>query len=60
MDATRVRIRRQSYAPKTFPCPHCVSPGRRKGTHTRLVRDIAYGYILVVELTVGEYRAACD
>lgn len=60
MDATRVRIRRQSCAPKTFPCPHGGTPGRRKGTHTRLVRDLAYGHVLFVELTVGEYRAACD
>jgi Transposase len=60
MDATRVHVHRQSCAPKSFPCPHCGTPGRRKGTHTRSVRDIAYGHILVVEVTVGEYRAACD
>ena len=34
--------------------------GRRKGTHTRCVRDIAYAQIVVIELTVGEYRAACN
>jgi transposase-like protein len=60
MDATRVRVRRQSCAPKSFPCPHCGTPGRRKDTHTRLVRDLAFGEVLVIELTVGEYRAACD
>lgn len=60
MDATRVRIRRQSCAPKTFPCPHCGTPGRRKDTHTRPVRDLAFGEVLIIELTVGEYRAACD
>jgi transposase-like protein len=60
MDATRVHVRRQSCAPASFPCPHCGTPGRRKGTHTRLVRDIADGHVLFVELTVGEYRAACD
>jgi hypothetical protein len=59
MDAC-VRIVRRSCAPETFPCPTCGTPGRRKDTHTRLVRDIAYGHILFVELTVGEYRAACD
>jgi transposase-like protein len=59
MDATRVRIRRQSCAPKTFPCPHCGTPGRRKDTHTRPVRDLAFGEVLIIELTVGEYRAAC-
>ncbi len=60
MDATRVHVRRQSCAPTSFPCPTCGTPGRRKGTHTRLVRDLAYGHVLFVELTVGEYRAACD
>jgi hypothetical protein len=59
MDAC-VRIVRRSCAPATFPCPTCGTPGRRKDTHTRLVRDIAFGHILLVELTVGEYRAACD
>jgi transposase len=42
MDAARVRVVR-SCAPKSFPCPHCGTPGRRKDTHTRRVRDIAYG-----------------
>jgi hypothetical protein len=59
MDAARVRVLRQSCAPKSFPCPHCGTPGRRKGTHTRPVRDIAYGEVVVIELTVGEYRSAC-
>jgi hypothetical protein len=60
MDAIRVRTIQQRCAPATFPCPTCGTPGRRKDTHTRLVRDIAFGHILFVELTVGEYRAACD
>ncbi|QEL16849.1 transposase [Limnoglobus roseus] len=59
MDAARVRVLRQSCAPKSFPCPHCGTPGRRKDTHSRAVRDIAFGQIVVIELTVGEYRAAC-
>jgi hypothetical protein len=59
MDAARVRVLRQNCAPKTFPCPRCGTAGRRKDTHTRPVRDIAYGEILIIELTVGEYRTAC-
>src|SRR5262249_36907211 len=30
-----------------------------KDTHTRTVRDLAYGAILILEVTVGEYRARC-
>jgi hypothetical protein len=33
--------------------------GRRKDTHTRTVRCLAYREILLVELTTGEYRATC-
>lgn len=42
-----------------FRAPPAIPPGRRKDTHTRLVRDLAFGHILFVELTVGEYRTAC-
>jgi hypothetical protein len=56
----RVRTIQQSCAPTTFPCPHCGKHGRRKDTHTRKVRDIAFGEILIIELTVGEYRARCS
>jgi hypothetical protein len=59
MEAARVRVLQKSCAPKTFPCPHCGTPGRRKDTHTRPIRDIAFGAIVIIELTVGEYRAAC-
>jgi hypothetical protein len=59
MDAARVRILRKSCAPKSFPCPQCGRLGGRKDTHTRRIRDIAYGQIVFIELTVGEYRAAC-
>jgi hypothetical protein len=55
-----VRVIQQSCAPKTFPCPHCGKHGIRKDTHTRPVRDIAFGEILMIELTVGEYRARCS
>ena len=62
MDARlpKVCVVRRRCAPKTFPCPHCGQRGRRKDTHTRRVRDIAYGAIVVVELTTGEYRARCS
>jgi transcription elongation factor Elf1 len=62
MDASspRVRVIRRRCAPKTFPCPHCGQRGRRKDTHTRRVRDIAYGEIVFIELTSGEYRARCS
>jgi Transposase len=62
MEATqpRVRVVQRRCAPKTFPCPHCGKRGRRKQTHTRPVRDIALGEILIIELTVGEYRARCS
>jgi Transposase len=57
---SRVRIVQQSCASNTFPCPHCGTRGNRKDTHTRRVRDIAFGEILIIELTVGEYRARCS
>ncbi|MBA4188388.1 MAG: hypothetical protein C0467_10325 [Planctomycetaceae bacterium] len=60
MYAARVRVLRQSCAPLTFPCPTCGTLGHRKDTHTRRVRDIAFGQIAYIELIVGEYRAACD
>jgi hypothetical protein len=56
----RIRIVKQSCAPKTFPCPQCGKHGKRKDTHTRPVRDIAFGEIVIIELTVGEYRARCS
>jgi transposase-like protein len=61
MDAAQPRIRtvRRRCAPKTFPCPHCGRRGRRKQTHTRLVRDIAYREVVILEITIGEYRARC-
>jgi hypothetical protein len=60
MDAARVRVLRQSCAPKSFPCPQCGRVGHRKDTHTRLIRDIAFREVVIIELTVGEYRATCD
>jgi Transposase len=62
MDAVqpRIRVEKRRCAPQVHPCPHCGKSGRRKQTHTRLVRDIAYGEILILEITVGEYRARCS
>ena len=56
MDAAqpRVRVVRQSCAPKTFPCPRGGKWGRRKQIHTRGVRDIAYAEILILEPEIGE------
>ncbi len=56
----RVRVVQRQCAPIAYPCPHCGKRGRRKRTHTRPVRDIAYGEILILEITVGEYRASCS
>lgn len=56
---TRTRIVSRSCAPQSFPCPQCGKLGRRKDKHTRLVRDLAFGEIVLIELTVGEYRARC-
>jgi len=55
----RVRRERRSCAPASFPCPTCGVPGRRKDRHTRTVRCLAYREILLIELTIGEYRADC-
>jgi Transposase len=56
----RIQVIRQDCAAKTFPCPQCGRRGHRKDTHTRIVRDLAYGVIRLIELTAGEYRARCD
>jgi hypothetical protein len=62
MDAfePRVRVAERQCAPRLFPCPQCGKKGRRKNKHTRLVRDIAYREIVVLKITVGEYRARCS
>lgn len=62
MEATSpvVRVSRRRCAPKFFPCAHCGRKGRRFTTHTRRVRDIAYGAIHIIQLTIGEYRARCS
>jgi len=62
MDAAqpRTRVVRRRCAPKWFPCPHCGKRGKRKARHTRRVTDLAYQQLVIVELTVGEYRARCS
>jgi transposase len=47
------------HAPKHAPCPSCGARGNRKDTCSRTVRGIAYGAILLVHVTTGEYRATC-
>jgi hypothetical protein len=46
-------------APKKAPCPKCGTPRRRKRTLTRTIRTVAYKQIAVLEITYGEYVAAC-
>ncbi len=46
-------------APRYAPCPQCGVRGHRKDTFCRTVRGIAYGAILLVHVTTGEYRARC-
>jgi hypothetical protein len=47
-------------APAKAPCPHCGKLGRRKATHNRLVRTLAYKQVVVLDVTYGEYRARCS
>jgi hypothetical protein len=47
-------------APKKAPCPNCGKCGRRKRTLTRTVYTVAFKQVTVLEITYGEYAAACD
>src|SRR3954447_19153354 len=47
-------------APSQSPCPKCGKPGRRKATHQRLVRTLAYKQVVFLDVTYGEYRARCS
>lgn len=47
-------------APAKAPCPHCGKLGRRKATHNRLVRTLAYKQVVFLDVTSGEYRARCS
>jgi hypothetical protein len=46
-------------APSQAPCPTCGKLGRRKATHHRRVRTIAYKQVVYLDVTYGEYRAGC-
>jgi hypothetical protein len=46
-------------APAKAPCPHCGKLGRRKATHHRLVRSLAYKQVVFLDVTYGEYRTQC-
>jgi hypothetical protein len=46
-------------APARAPCPNCGKLGRRKATHNRRVRTLAYKQVVVLDVTYGEYRARC-
>jgi len=46
-------------APQKAPCPTCGKRGRRKRTHQRDVRTIAYKEIAVLRITYGEYESRC-
>src|SRR3954453_18817887 len=44
-------------APSKAPCPRCGQLGRRKATHHRRVRTLAYKQVVYLDVTYGEYRA---
>src|SRR3954451_17561577 len=46
-------------APSRAPCPRCGRLGRRKATHHRRVRTLAYKQVVYLDVTYGEYRARC-
>ncbi|MBO0701215.1 MAG: hypothetical protein J2P46_22650 [Zavarzinella sp.] len=46
-------------APCDAPCPRCGKLGRRKATHSRRVRTIAYKQVVLRDVTYGESRARC-
>src|SRR3954452_6926881 len=46
-------------APAKAPCPECGRLGRRKATHHRRVRTLAYKQVVFLDVTYGEYRARC-
>jgi transposase-like protein len=60
MDANATtRVIPVNRAPKKAPCPSCGKLGRRKRTHERDVRTIAYKEIAVLRITYGEYESRC-
>jgi transposase-like protein len=57
--APKTRHEYRRHAPQRSPCPSCGTLARRKGILRRTVRGIAYGAILLIHVTTGEYRARC-
>jgi hypothetical protein len=47
-------------APAKAPCPTCGKLGRRKATHHRSVRTLAYKRVVYLDVSYGEYRARCS
>ena len=41
-------------APRKAPCPTCGKLGRRKATHNRLVRTIAYKQVVFLDAIEGD------
>lgn len=61
MDANApVRVIPVCCARKKAPCPSCGKLGRRKRTHCRDVRTIAYKEIVILRITYGEYESRCQ
>jgi len=54
-----VRVIPVCCAPQKAPCPTCGKRGRRKRTHCRDVRTIAYKEIVLLRITYGEYESRC-
>lgn len=60
MDAKApVRVIPVRCAPRKSPCPSCGKLGKRKRTHSRDVRTIAYKEIAILRITYGEYQSRC-
>jgi hypothetical protein len=47
-------------APKTHPCPHCGTPGRRKRPLHRRIRSLAYRQGAFLDVHYAEYQARCS
>ena len=58
-DGPHVRTLPVRCAPSQAPCPTCGKLARRKATHRRRVRSLAYKQVVFLDVTYGEYRARC-
>jgi hypothetical protein len=47
-------------APKTHPCPHCGTHGRRKRPLHRRIRSLAYRQVAYLDVHYAEYQARCS